>query len=220
MQIVNSPTEQTTALTDALLAGLALGCVWYLGRLTRRRPWKANIWSWAMGLLALAAALGAIVHGVVLPAKLFKFLWNLLYLSLGLTVALFVVGVIHDGWGARPARRGLPAMLIVGCAFFGVTLLFPGSFLVFILYEAAAMSFALAAYGWLAFKRRLRGAGWMAAGILITLIAAGVQASESVSLTFIWPFDYNGLYHLIQMVGLLALMAGLRADLQSRPSPE
>ncbi len=220
MPFVDSPTEQTTALTDAILAGLALGCLWYLRRIARHQPWKANVWSWVMALLALAAALGAIVHGFKLPVKLFKLLWNVLYLSLGLTVALFVVAVIHDVWGTRPARRALPVMLAVGCAFFGVTLLFPGSFLVFIIYEAVAMLFALIAYGWLAFNHRLRGAGWMTAGILITIIAAGVQASEAVSLTLIWQFDYNGLYHLIQMAGLVALLVGLRIDLQSQRLPE
>jgi hypothetical protein len=165
--------------------------------------------------LAVAAALGAVAHGFKLPGWALKLLWNLLYLSLGFTVALFVVGVINDMWGQRLAYRALPVMLLGGLVFFGLTLLFPGSFLVFIMYEAVAMLFALGAYLRLALEKRLNGAGWMATGILITIIAAGVQATQSLSLSFIWPFDHNGLYHLIQMVGLGALMIGLRADLLS-----
>ena len=53
----------------------------------------------------------------------------------------------------------------------------------------------------------------MAAGVLVTLIAAGVQASGAVSVTLIWQFDHNGLFHLIQMVGVVLLVAGLRAAL-------
>jgi hypothetical protein len=55
----------------------------------------------------------------------------------------------------------------------------------------------------------------MAAGVLVTIIAAAIQASGSVSLTLIWPFDHNGLYHLVHMVGALLLLAGLRAALLS-----
>jgi hypothetical protein len=215
---VDSPTEQTTAATDAVLAVLALGCIWYLRRIpgtsTHKRR-KVNIWSGALVWLALAAALGAVAHGFKLPVRVLRLLWNLLYLSLGFTVGLFVVGVINDMWGQRLAYRALPVMLFGGLLFFSLTLLFPGSFLVFIIYEAVAMLFALGAYGRLALEKRLNGAGWMATGILITIIAAGIQATQSLSLTFIWPFDHNGLYHLVQMVGLGALMVGLRADLLS-----
>lgn len=218
MPFVDSPTEQTTAATDAVLAALALGCIWYLQRIPANRPrqrGKVNIWTGALFWLAVAAALGAVAHGFKLPGRVLKLLWNLLYLSLGFTVALFVVGVINDMWGRRVAYRALPVMLLGGLVFFGLTLLFPGSFLIFIIYEAVAMLFALGAYLRLALEKRLNGAGWMATGILITIIAAGVQATQSLSLTFVWPFDHNGLYHLIQMVGLGALMIGLRADLLS-----
>jgi predicted ferric reductase len=80
------------------------------------------------------------------------------------------------------------------------------------------MLFALGAYGWLAINNQLPGAGWMAAGVLVTLIAAGVQAlwkGQARPLTFIWQFDQNGLYHLIQMVGVVLLLVGLRIGLLS-----
>jgi len=54
----------------------------------------------------------------------------------------------------------------------------------------------------------------MAAGILVSIIAAGIQANKSVIVTFIWRFDHNGIYHLVQIVGLLLLFAGLRKSLQ------
>ena len=79
--------------------------------------------------------------------------------------------------------------------------------------KALAMLFALAGYIWLAFEGSLDGAWLMVAGVLATIPAAGVQASNSVSLTFIWQFDHNGAYHLIQMVGILLLVVGLRAAL-------
>jgi hypothetical protein len=219
MKFTDIPTEQSTAITDAILALLALGCLWYLRRIGQSDPLKTNLWLWIFGLLALAAILGTIAHGFQMSARLNHLFWQPLYLSLGLTVALFVVAVVYDMWGYEAARRVLPVMLVIGVAFYGVTVLIPGSFLVFIIYEAMAMLFALGIYGWLAWQGQLNGAWLMTAGILITIIAAGVQASEAISVTIIWPFDHNGLYHLIQMLGLLVLVAGLRAALLAEPSP-
>jgi hypothetical protein len=54
----------------------------------------------------------------------------------------------------------------------------------------------------------------MAAGIFVSIIAAGIQANKSVFLTFIWRFDHNGFYHLVQIVGLIILLMGLRSSIQ------
>jgi hypothetical protein len=54
----------------------------------------------------------------------------------------------------------------------------------------------------------------MAGGILITIAAAGVQAGKLFAFTLIWPFDHNGAYHLIQMAGIVLIVAGLRKDLR------
>ncbi|NJN99121.1 MAG: hypothetical protein HC875_36030, partial [Anaerolineales bacterium] len=184
---------------------LALACVFHLLQIEHQRdPWKAGLWAWAFGLLALAAALGAVAHGFKMsPAVNLRF-WQPLNLALGLVVALFVVGVVYDVWGLGVAQNGPAGDAGDWRSLFGVTLVFPGIFLVFILYEAAAMLFALGAYGWLAVTGQLPGASWMAAGVLVTLIAAAVQTlwdGKTRPLTFIWQFDQNGLYHLIQMVG-------------------
>jgi hypothetical protein len=216
IEFIDLPTEQTTAITDAILALLALGCVFHLLQIGQADPWKAGLWAWAFGLLALAATLGMVAHGFKMSAATNLLFWQPLNLALGLVIALFVVGVIYDVWGLAAARNALPIMLVVGVAFFGVTLLFRGLFLVFIFYEVVAMLFALGAYGWLTITGRLSGAGWMAAGVLVTIIAAAVQASwkgQEQPLTLIWQFDQNGLYHIIQMVGVVLLLAGLRAVL-------
>jgi hypothetical protein len=213
MEFIDLPTEQTTAVTDAMLMVLAIGCALYLRRIGRHAPWKTNLWAATFGLLALAAALGTAAHGFKMSAQTNSLFWQPLNLALGLTVALFVVGVVYDAWGYRAGRRLLPIMGGIGLLFYGVTWLRPGSFLVFIVYEALAMVFALAVYSWLFRQKRLPGAGWMAAGIFITMVAAAVQTIDAAAVTIIWPFDHNGLYHLIQVAGLLALAAGLRAAL-------
>jgi hypothetical protein len=47
----------------------------------------------------------------------------------------------------------------------------------------------------------------------VTIIAAAVQVGwngRDNPLTLLWQFDQNGLYHLIQMVGVALLLVGLR----------
>jgi len=213
MPFTSVPTEQTTALTDAMLVMLAIGCLASLRRDRDRDSWKVDLWSWVLGLLALAAGLGAVAHGFEMGEGLRTLLWQPLFLSLGLVVALFVVAAIHDWKGRAPSRRALPVMLAVGVAFFAVTRVVSGSFLVFVAYEAVAMVFALVVYVTLAARQRLPAAGIVALAIVLNIIAAGIQASGTVHLTLGVPFDHNGVFHLVQMVAVVVLVAGLRRGL-------
>jgi hypothetical protein len=140
-------------------------------------------------------------------------LWIPLFLLLGLTVALFVVGAIYDWRGSAPARASLPIMVVLALLFFGVTRLASGAFFVFVLYEAVAMLFALAVYGYLATGARVAGMGLMAAGVGLNIVAAAIQATRSVSFVLIWQFDHNGVFHLVQMVALVVMTAGLKTSL-------
>lgn len=217
MEIIGIPTEQTTAATDALVAiiAAALAVVLFMEG-GRSDPTKGRIWSAAFGLLAVAAALGAIAHGFQMSERTNELIWMPLNLVLGVTVALFVVGAVYDLRSFSLPRLLLPILLAVGVAFFVVTVLIPGSFLVFVVYETIAMLFALVVYIVLAARQTLRGAAMMAAGVLVSIVAAAVQATGKVRFTLIWDFDHNGAFHLIQMVGLVFLLIGLRTDLVSR----
>jgi hypothetical protein len=213
MEFIDLPTERTTAATDVLLAAVALGCATALLPLRPANPFKVHVWVSAFALLALAALLGAVVHGFKLDEGTRKLLWQPLHLSLGLTVALFVVAAVGDRWGQVAAGRSLPILLAVGVGFFGATRLFAGGFGVFIAYEAVAMLFALGVYVWLAAAGPMPGAGWMVAGVLLSIVAAAVQASNAVKVTAVWEFDHNGVFHLVQVVALVALFLGVRAAL-------
>jgi hypothetical protein len=54
---IDIPAEQTTALTDAVLALIALYAGIALQRFRNRDPAKVRIWSWTFGLLAVIAGL-------------------------------------------------------------------------------------------------------------------------------------------------------------------
>jgi hypothetical protein len=205
-----SPTEKTTAITDILLALAAAGAIVYLQRPEPVDVWKTNIWCWAFAFMALSGFLGAIAHGLELPEARHQRIWQLLNLSLGLAVSIFVIGVAYDLFGIVWARKLLPWMLVSALGFFLITRLFPGIFFVFIVYEAAALFFACAAYSWLAVTDQLNGALLMAAGVLVSIIAAGIQALKNVSVTIVFEFDHNGIFHIVQILGIILLVAGLR----------
>ena len=210
MKFTSSPTEKTTAITDILLALAAAGAIVYLQRPEPVDVWKTNIWCWAFAFMALSGFLGAIAHGLELPEARHQRIWQLLNLSLGLAVSIFVIGVAYDLFGIVWARKLLPWMLVSALGFFLITRLFPGIFFVFIVYEAAALFFACAAYSWLAVTDQLNGALLMAAGVLVSIIAAGIQALKNVSVTIVFEFDHNGIFHIVQILGIILLVAGLR----------
>lgn len=172
-----SLSEFTTAATDAAMGVLSLLLRLDLRRLRVRSAWQRNVWSEVFGLLVAGSVLGAITHGFELSAAVRAQIWLPLYLSLGLAVALFVVGAVGDLMGEAAGRRLFPWALAAGVGFFAASQWLGGAFL----YEGAAMLLALAIY----VRVAMRGeawAWWTAWGIALTfgaatvLIAAGVRA--------------------------------------------
>jgi hypothetical protein len=133
-------------------------------------------------------------------------------------VALFAVGAVYDWRGFATARASLPVLVLLALAFFAVTQIASGAFLVFVLYEAVAMLFALAVYGHLLFRSTKSGMGLMTVGVTLNIVAAIIQATRSVSFTLIWQFDHNGVFHLVQMAALIVLAAGIKSSLGATAS--
>jgi hypothetical protein len=198
-----------------VLAVLAIACIRWLAVRRSADPDKVTLWILVLALLAVASILGAVAHGLALSPGLVYLLWQPLFLSLGLVVALFVVAAVYDGFGPRAARRLLIPALVVGAAFYLVTLVFPGTFLVFVLYEAVGMLAALALYGRLAIRTGQRWTWLMVAGVALNILAAGIQATETVRVNLVIPLDHNGVFHLVQMVAIVVLVAGVGQSLQT-----
>ncbi|EFO80017.1 hypothetical protein OSCT_2102 [Oscillochloris trichoides DG-6] len=215
LTIIASPTERSTAATDALIGVVALGYAAKLLGYRQQAPWRAGVWAGTFGALSFSGFLGAVVHGFEMPETRRTLLWKPLNLTLGLTVALFATGALGDLAGERVARRATPGLLASALGFFFLSQRLQRGFLIFILYEALAMLFALGAYVRLAQAGQLDGAQQMAAGVLISIIAAAIQSSNLQLTIFGIPLDNNGLFHIVQLAGLPLLAAGLRADLDA-----
>jgi len=214
MPLNPSATELTTAGTDLVLGLLCFAIVWRLAAMPARAAWKQALWCWVFGLLGLGSVLGAVAHGLDLSDAVRTALWWPLYVSLGLTVALFVVAGVGDWRGARAAKALLPWAIAIGVGFFALTELLGGAFRIFIVYEAAAMAATLAIYVALSVTGRVAGARTIALGIGLSLVAAGVQAS-ALGVRLIVPFDHNGLFHLVQMAATVVLAVGVGRGLEA-----
>jgi hypothetical protein len=214
MELVSVATERTTAATDAVLALAAAAAILVLRR-TTPPSFGRTVWQAAFAALALASVLGAIAHGLELPAATRELLWHPLYLALGVTMALFVVGAVRDWRGEAAGRRVLAPMLALAVVFYGITRLTGGSFLAFVVYEAAALLFSLGVYLRLATGPARAGAAPMAAALAVSLAAGVVQASGVGPVRLVWDFDHNGVFHLVQLVGVALLLTGLRRLLAS-----
>ncbi len=210
MKIHPSRFEQVTALTDVALGFLAGYAAF---QVFQSSGFKSAVWGWAFALLAFSAFVAALAHGFEMTQKTNERLWMPINLSLGWTLSLFVVGALIDLSGDAIARTALPAALIIGLLFFVITILRPGSFMTFIAYEAVAMLFSLGVYVFIFFQGTLFGTGFMLAGVFVTILAAVVQALGKTGKSIVWYFDNNGVFHLIQMIGIVLLLAGLRVSL-------
>lgn len=217
MQFIDIPTEQTTAITDLLLAiitGYVIASIYRSGKKVDVN--KTRIWIAAFGFLFIAATIGAIAHGIKMSPFLNNLIWQPLNFFLGMAIALFASGVIYDWNGFNLPRTLFVILIVSGILFYAITLFVPGSFIVFILYEAIAMIFSLVLYIYLWTRKKFPGSKLMAWGIFVTLIAAAVQSINGISVTLIWEFDNNGLFHIIQIAGILLLHKGLLTEFNAR----
>jgi hypothetical protein len=221
MSFTNIPTEQTTAATDVVLAALAFVASLTLHHTSHKHdPKKSRIWEWAFGLLAIAAFFGAIAHGFKMTDRMNFILWQPINFTLGLTMALIATGVTYDLKESHLPRTIMLVFLAAGIIFYTITLFVSGSFIVFILYEAMVMLFALISYIALSIRKKRNGYSLMALGITVSIIAAGCQTIHSIGFRIFWEFDNNGLFHLIQMPGILLLLSGLRKGIVVSQIPE
>lgn len=217
LELVSAATERTTAATDALLVLTVSGGV-LLVRRAAPPTWRRQVWLAALSAFGASALLGTVVHGLALPPEPLELLWQLLYLLLGLAVALFAAGALADWRGERAARASLPVLLALAAAAYLAVQASGGDFRVFLLFQGAALLLALSVYGRLALRARA-GAGAMALALGVSLAAGAVQAADKLTVRLVWPFDHNGLFHLVQLVGVLLLVRGLTRILRPDGSP-
>jgi len=198
-------TEPTTMLTDYVLGILAFAFGYAILRENRDdRAISRLLWAYAFLFLSFSTVVGGTYHGFRWQDNLGGLLWKITTLSMGLTSLFMTASIVWANCGGKTRRDWL---VIVGIKF----LLFAGlamtsdDFLLVIADYGSAMFAILVIALVQTFRKTRPEAPWLAAGVGVSLIAAGVQAS-GVSLHE--HFNHNDLFHLIQIPALYLFLRG------------
>ena len=213
MILIKSPTELTTSATDLFLAIECIIIMIVLWRSPAGEPWRISLWFWVFGLLAFSSFIGTVAHGMEMQASRREALFLPIFLCLGVVVGLFVAGALYDLKGGEMAKGLVWLCVGVTVIFFVLIQLVDKVLILFVIIEALAIIGTLAIYAYLAFTHGLKGSEWIFFAILISLMAMGVQTSK-VSMKILFPFDHNGIFHLVEMVALAMLGWGLRIGMK------
>lgn len=202
-------TEPMTMASDYVLAALAIFLARPLLRLARQLR-ENSIRLWGLALLAVAA--GAIAGGASHGFALYlgetghAVMWKLTVYSIGLA-SLFMLSGSVTACAPRPLRQWLLAAAVAKFAVYALWMAGHDKF-VYVIYDYVPSMIgvvALHGYGW--FSRRDAAAPWIIGGVVVSFAAAGIQQSG-------WKlhdhFNYNDMYHLVQMAALVLFFRGAR----------
>lgn len=194
--------EPTTSITDFILGLEALILAALLA--VNGHPFPSlPYWITILVLFGLAALLGGFAHGLARPS-MFAFI----YLCLSILLASSILATVTDFFGHGVTLRARWPAALLALIFFLVARRYPTRIPAYATLQAVVLLLALILYLRLAFTRALPGAGYIAAGIAITLAAATLLLKK-VQFTVVWTFDRNGVYHLALMVAVLFYYLGL-----------
>lgn len=198
--------EPAVALTDY---GIAALCAFFVVRLRRAGPPPGLRGWWALffGAVGTAALAGGTVHAFFpAPGVGQAILWRLTLLAIGAAAFAGFALASRKLLAPVPARVLTSATGVVYAAYAAVVLVVTQRFWVAIAHYLPAVLLLGAAFT-VEMVRGRPGAGQGLAGLLVTLVAAGLQQAQ-VSLCGV--IDHNTLYHLVQALGLWLLDRGAR----------
>ncbi len=196
-------------LTDYVLAGLGL---WFAVALFRmeRHPGATprRLWGVALAFLAAGAVTGGTFHGfrLILDVDTLAALWRVTLYGIGGFMLCATVGSVRAVLTGR-ARTAVTAVAVVTVAAYAVWMSIHTAYIYVILLSVAGMAAIVALHASAAAKRDGSAGRWLIGGVLVSALAAGIQAS---GYTMHAHFNHNDLYHVIQMAALYLLYRGAR----------
>jgi len=202
--------EPMTFVTDILLAAWAAGLG---GRLfgQDRHP-ERRLWAAGLVCTAAAALLGGVWHGFS-PSwgeAAVTVIWRLVLLLIGAADTLFGLAVVRYALGDPWRRRLAGGLLVKAGAYLLLIVVYDGFWLAVLDYVPTL----LLILGLEFVRLSSAEARWLCAGVVLALIAAGVQVG---GLDLHPRFNHNDLYHLLQGGALYLFYRGGRLFAPSPP---
>jgi hypothetical protein len=199
-------SEPSTMATDyvlALMCGFFAWRLWRVGKATA----QASICSWAAGFVCfgLASLVGGTVHGfsTILSEAVLQALWKFTLYAIGLASFFLLTGTL--GACIVPSVRRF--MLLIPYVQLIVYALWMATYddFRYVIYDYAFTNLGILALQFHAGLTSARSVPWLAGGVLVSFLAAAVQANE---IAFYQHFNHNDLYHVIQMGGMYLFYRG------------
>jgi len=215
IQLIESATERTTAATDLILAvEFLLFAIFFI--ISASDGKRAAAWSIPFLLLAAAFSIGTIAHGFQMSEKTNLMLWLFLSGFSAFGLAHLVSASVGE-WKPAWYKKAAVGVSLAAIIFIGITVKF-SSFTVYVIFIVITMALV----SWLnAMCFEISGNRkhlLIIFGAILTVIASLVQLIKSIHFTMIWEFDYNGVFHLVQMLAGIFLGLGIIGVMQSASS--
>ena len=212
IQFVESAIERTTAVTDLILAAefLLFAIVFFKSASDKKR---AAAWSIPFLLLAAAFLIGAIAHGYQMPEKANRILWLLLAVGSAFGLAHLVSASVGE-WKPAWYKKSVIGMSLIAVIFIGITVKF-SSFTVYVVFIVVTMALVALLNAMCFGKSGNKNHILIIFGAVFTAMASLVQLIKSIHFVMIWEFDYNGAFHLVQILAGIFLGLGIFGLLKS-----
>jgi hypothetical protein len=172
-----SIAEPITMLTDYALAAASALLAWRLFRALEGQA-SRRYWTVAFFALALAALSGGSYHGLapMLSESLHGLLWKTTILSVGIASFSMLAGSAI-AVTAGHLRKLLIIFATAKLALYSIWMFAHDAFIYVIVDSGLAMVMVAALHGWSGMRRRDGASRWMLGAVLVSVLAAGVQAS-------------------------------------------
>ena len=197
--------EPSTLLTDYALAGVTGWLAYSLFR-AREGQRARSFWALAFAALALAAALGGTWHGFApaFAAIAVLLVWKATVLSVGIASFGMLAGSAFAATTGG-VRKSLLVIAAVKLAIYSGWMVGHSEYIYVIADTGTALILVAALHLWSA--ARDRASRWILAGVGVSVLAAGVQAS---GFALHRHFNHNDLYHVIQVAAMILFYVGAK----------
>jgi hypothetical protein len=202
-------SEPTTMATDYVLVVLCGFFGWRLWRVGKGAA-QASVCSWAAGFacFGLASLAGGTFHGfsMLFSQAVLQELWKLTAYAIGLASFFLLTGTLS---ACIVPSVGRFVILIPYVQLIGYVLWMSAhDDFRYVIYDYAFTNLGILALQLHAgVTRRALSAPWLAGGVLVSFLAAGVQVNE---IALHRHFNHNDLYHVVQMGGMYLFYTGAR----------
>lgn len=211
-----SLVEPASSLTDFALGILALFAAMRLGP----REAADSHWRWFFVWIGIAGVWGGFHHGFIAGHETTAAIsWSAISLVVAVAISYLLAASVNSVLGKGRGRPLLIVRAVSLAVFFLLVVSGNATIATLLLTEGLAMVIVVGL--WVrAWQTDQPGGGLVLAAIVVSMLAASLQASSVHFALGGWEFDPNSLYHMAQMPGILLLLIAIRrrADaMEERP---